>query len=499
MRVLFIGRTDQFDGKSSLTNLAMSLMGLMLKRDPEMQVTWTVPTGTPDDLIAANLLAPLGEAAQRVKVVKCQATFGGRLLGYFLSEPLYHLLAQTKTTTPYDVILCNQPALMPLYRTLLRNKYQAARYNVSTPIVGWQLWVASDRIRKTMEEYVNSDEDILAESMGSMAADQNVWESSFMLDDHLQTVRKWLSPAAIRHIRDTSVMVSEGVDVEGVRKVALQARLDRAADGGMPGLFWGARLANQKKPRTTFPLMREVVGQMEGRVYPLVSTSTAEGGGQGQWAKGNFPDLNVRFDQSRSQFVMNMRQGDVFMSNSPYESYGIGWLEMLAAGMLGVFERAFWTDMLLPDWYPFVTEDPKEQVQMAVALLRDWPNGPLWQEYVPKVRQWLDEEHDERVQAERFLEVLHKAYRQGMEEDEPLARSSIGDVAAQAAEALWDGSTPIPEEDVFAKMQELSDANRDWGKKGDMITRFYLRRCLQLRGWKDTCQSSEVEFVKEEA
>ena len=30
---------------------------------------------------------------------------------------------------------------------------------------------------------------------------------------------------------------------------------------------------------------------------------------------------------------------------------------------------------------------------------------------------------------------------------------------------------------------------------GDMITRMYLRRCLQVRGWEDTCQSNKVEFV----
>lgn len=495
MRVLFLGRTDQFDGKSSVTNVAGNLLGLMLKMRPDLHVTWTVPKDAPDDLLAANFRAPLGEAGSRLEFVKCEATFGGRLLGYFLSEPMYHLLAQAKTTTPYDVILCNQPALMPMYRTLLRNKYQASRYNVATPIVGWQLWVATQQLLIDVPEYVGGELDVLAESMGSLAAEHNVWESQFMFDDHLKTVRKWLSPAAIRKIKESSVLVNEGVDVHGIREYVMEPRLERIRAGGKPGLFWGARIANQKQPRKTFPLMREIVGLMEGQVNPSVSTSTAEGGAQGQWGAQTFPDLNVKFGQSRREFLTNMRQGDVFLCNSLNETYGLAWLEMLAGGLLGVYERKWWTDGLLPDWYPFVTDDPKEQVQMAVALLRQWPDGPLWKEYVPRVLEWLAEEHDENVQAVRFLKVLDEAHAAGLAEDESLSRSSVGSIVAEAAESLWKGE-PLAEDEIFAKMAEVSTANRDWGKKGDMITRMYLRRCLQVRGWRDLNRGREPEFVK---
>lgn len=496
MRVLFLGRADQFDGRSSITNVAGNLIGLMLQKRDDLHVTWTVPRNTPDDLLAANFLAPIGDAASRLEFVKCEATFGGRLLGFFLSEPMYHLLAQAKTETPYDVILCNQPALMPMYRTLLRNKYQASRYNVATPIVGWQLWIATQQLLEDVPEYVGGELDVLAESMGSLGAEFNVWESQFMYDDHLKTVRKWLSPAAIRHIKESSVLVNEGIDVAGIRETVMTHRLARAEANGWPGMFWGARIANQKQPRKTFPLMRDVVNRLEGRVNVAVSTSTPEGGTQGQWASQTFPDLNVRFGQSRREFLVNMRQGDVFLCNSLNETYGLAWLEMLASGMLGVYERKWWTDGLLPDWYPFVTDSTSEQVEMAVALLRDWPNGPLWREYVPKVLEWLAVEHDENVQADRFLQVLDDAHAAGLAEDESLSRSSVGQVLAEAADAIWAGE-PLSEEAIYAQMETMSDANREWGKRGDMITRMYLRRCLQVRGWRDLNRGPKPEFVKE--
>jgi hypothetical protein len=317
-----------------------------------------------------------------------------------------------------------------------------------------------------------------------------------MWDDHIRTVRKWLSPSAIRHIQQSSTLVNEGVDVTGLQatRLARAARRDLLTPR-VPGLFWGARLANQKQPRKTFPLYREIVGRMEGQVNVLISTSTPEGGAQGQWAKDEFSDLPMLFGQNRAQFVRNMQAGDVFLCNSLNETYGLAWLEMLGAGMLGVYEDKWWVKGSLPDWYPFVADGPKDQVEMAVALLKDWPNGSLWRKYVPMVEEWLAEEHDEIQQAVRFRQVLADAHAKGLENDEALARSSVGDVVAQAADDLWSG-TPIPEGDVYARMNDLSEAAREWGKPGDMITRMYLRRCLQVRGWEDTCQTNQVEFVK---
>jgi hypothetical protein len=494
MRVLLLGRTDRFDGKSSVTNVALGLVGKMLQRRDDLHVTWTIPTGIPeDDLVAAKI--PIGEASQRLEFVRCQATFGGRLLGYFLSEPMYHLLSQVKTDRPYDLIVCNQPGMIPAYRTLLRNKYQAGRYSVATPVVGWQLWLATETLLKEAPEYVGGEMDVLAESLGVLGAEVNVWESQIMLDGFLRGITKWVSPHAIREIKRKSVIVNSAIDVSDAEKV-LQARRERIAEGGRPGLFWGGRIAGSKKPRLTFPLMRQVMARMGGDVEALVSTQTESGSDQGKWAKEEFGEFRIQFNQDRAEFLRNMQHGDVFLCNSVSETYGAAWLEMLAAGLLGVFERKTWVEGLLPDWYPFVTDSTDEQVEIAVALLRDWPDGPLWREYVPKVLEWLAAEHDVVGQADAFLEVLDRVFDAAMDEDRALGTGSVGALANEAAEALWNGE-PLPEDEIYRRMNEFSDTSREWGKKGDLISRFYLRRCLQEAGWRDTCQSTRVEFVKE--
>jgi hypothetical protein len=163
--------------------------------------------------------------------------------------------------------------------------------------------------------------------------------------------------------------------------------------------------------------------------------------------------------------------------------------------MLGVFAPAWWNETLLPKWYPFVSEDAGERTKMAAALLKQWPDGPLW-DYVAQVRDWIEEEHNEQRCGTRIGELLREKKAQSLVKDEPKGRSTIGQLADKALWSLWDGSTPVPEQDVFLKMSELSDTDRQWGKHGDLVTPMFIRRALETNGWRDICQSAIVEYVR---
>jgi hypothetical protein len=193
-----------------------------------------------------------------------------------------------------------------------------------------------------------------------------------------------------------------------------------------------------------------------------------------------------------------MSYGDVFMCNSPSESYGVAWLEMLAVGMLGVFEKAWWNETLLPDWYPFVTDSHDQQVQMAAALLKQWPDGPLWSKYSPMVREWIRTEHNEQSTGQRLAALLDDMKQNAILADGGKGTGSVGQLAVRAAELAWAerGSNPaVHEDEVWRRMAALSDSGREWGKSGDIVSRMYLRRCLEANGWRDICRSHQVEFV----
>lgn len=498
MRVLYLSRADEFRDKSSLVIIAKSILGHMLRDDPEMYVTWVVPKGTKDEVLDEYVLKPLGDAAPRMGFVKCMAGLSGRSLGYFLTEDVWYALTQTKVAVPYDVVLSNQLALTPIWHTVLTNRYQASRYAVQVPIVNWQMWTATHQQLAEVPEYYAGEPDVVAESLASLFA-TNVWESEVLYKAHLDTMKRYVQPSVLKQIKDQSHVMANGVDWPNLDAV-FRNRESRIVTGDGPRLFWGGRLANQKKPRVTFPLMQKVataVGLSGERV--VISTNRPESDPDVDWCRSTFPDWALHTGVDRTGFFGLMAQGDVFLCNSPSESYGVAWLEMLATGMLGVFDRAWWNETLLPDWYPFVTDSADEQVAMATALLKQWPDGPLWTEYVPKVRAWIREEHNEVRSAHRLGVLLRSKKTEAMRDQR--ITPAIADLAVDAAWSCLhdrDQEGPIPEEEVWIRMSDLSDTHREFGKPGDLISRMYLRRLLETRGWRDVCRSRQVEFVPPE-
>jgi hypothetical protein len=505
MRVLYLSRADEFRDKSSLVIIAKSVIRYMLESDPEMFVTWVIPRGTKPEILDEYVLAPLGENARRLEFLPVMAGLSGRTLGYFFNEDLWYALTQTKVKTPYDVVLSNQMALTPLYSFLLTNRYQSSRYNVDVPIVNWQMWTATTQQLKEVPEYYAGEADVVAESLSSMFG-TNVWESEVLKKAHLDTIKQYVQPSVVRKVEEQSVVIANGVDwpnldrvweARGRRAYAVEVGDGSIASGSGPNLFWGGRLANQKKPRVTFPLMARV--QTLTGCEVVVSTNRPESDPDVTWARNAFPSWSLHAGIDRTGFFGLMAQGDVFMCDSPSESYGVAWLEMLATGMLGVFAPAWWNETLLPDWYPFRSADPETRVQMAAALLKQWPDGPLWTKYVPKVREWIRTEHNEAECGRRLGELLRGTKAVSLYADRHKGTGSVGQLAVQAANELWppDGEKALPEQAIWDRMTTLSESSREWGKPGDLVSRMYLRRCLETAGWKDVSDGPDVKFVKE--
>jgi hypothetical protein len=209
--------------------IAKSLIRYMLEADPEMFVTYVVPRGTPDEVLAENMLLPMGENAGRLNLVKIAAGVAGRTLGYFMTEDVWYALTQTKVPVPYDVVLCNQMAMVPIYSTVLANRYMNSRYQVNVPIVTHQMWTATTQQLREVPEYFAGEADLIAESVASMFA-TNVWESEVLRKAHLDTIREYVQPSVVRKVTGQSVTIANGVDWPALDRV-YERRMARARGG----------------------------------------------------------------------------------------------------------------------------------------------------------------------------------------------------------------------------------------------------------------------------
>ena len=498
MRILFISRCAKFDGTSSLSNVPRLVVHRMLLEDPHLNVTWLVPRTVDDTQLWKFLIAPLPEEVRpRLTFVKATGYGFDRMVGYFSTEEIWQQLNQARTDTPYDLVVTQQAPLVPSYKSVLMNRMMSSRYNTTTPWVIWHLWTATLSQMEEVPEYYMGEADVAAELMGCYHADLNIWESNYLLQDALRSMRKWFQPAAIKKVIANSTPVHVGVEVDRMDEVYAR-RMERAAAGSKPQLMWASRYANQKKPRISFEQLRKVQIELAAAGMPVgVTVSSSQP--TPEWVTKDYHDWMAYENQDRDGWFNVLSSGDIVLCNSVSEGYGTTWIEMLAAGVLVVFEKAWWNEQLVPDWYPFLAETKQEQVLMAKELAKQYPDGPLWKQFVPRVREWVRAEQSDLASGPAMLDLLRKEFSTALEADEAIARGSIGQLVHNAALAAVETHGPVVTLDqVFAMMSQISESERQWGKKGDPISRVYLRRALQGNGWKDL-GGTEPQFTREES
>ena len=181
MRLLLISRSATFDGTSSLANVPRLVVQRMIKEDPHLFVQWLVPRTASDEQLAEFMWSDLTEDEKgRLKWVKATGHGFERMIGYFSTEEIWDALNQARTKIPYDVVVTQQAALVPTYRSVLMNRYRASRYTVNVPWTIWHLWTATLSQMEEVPEYYMGEPDVLAELTGCYAAELNVWESNYL-------------------------------------------------------------------------------------------------------------------------------------------------------------------------------------------------------------------------------------------------------------------------------------------------------------------------------
>lgn len=94
----------------------------------------------------------------------------------------------------------------------------------------------------------------------------------------------------------------------------------------------------------------------------------------------DFDDLATRFDftgynlqycpKDRADYIRNCQKSGMFICTSVHESFGLMYLELLAAGVVGIFLDKKWIRNLLPD-YKLIT-DKKGLATMVASVYNDY-------------------------------------------------------------------------------------------------------------------------------
>ena len=105
-----------------------------------------------------------------------------------------------------------------------------------------------------------------------------------------------------------------------------------------------------------------------------------------------------------------------FLATSSDESYGIGFLESLYAGLIGVFPDKAWSRQILPPAYPFLFSNDTEAEEMLYLALtrpqwcREQADFAAQQDGSLGMQNWIREKHNAVTFDREFVELVEKFY-----------------------------------------------------------------------------------------
>lgn len=115
---------------------------------------------------------------------------------------------------------------------------------------------------------------------------------------------------------------------------------------------------------------------------------------------------------TKQEYYDMLPSESVFLATSSDESYGIGFLESLYAGLIGIFPDKAWSRQILPPDYPFLFRNDEEAEQMLyLALTRPEACRQMMNRSCNRpIGEWVAEHHNASTFDREFVELVEGFY-----------------------------------------------------------------------------------------
>lgn len=398
---------------------------------------------------------------------------------------MHGLFNAIKGTSPFqDVIISHAPMLTPMLHKVLKSKFP--RFMPSYTCLSVPPFIRTNERKRMAEFNYSGEEEVIGDLLGcvsDLTMVYNQGEKALLLKE----ARRYLSAVSIKRLMDTlHVDFFGGVDLRKTDAIWERRKKKRVE---RPTLFWGGRMVAQKR-WDDWLTMTDQINAIRPNTRFLVSTQESLGSTELAALKAAHPHLEIHTEVNKDRFIEFMLEADVFADLS--RMGGTSFLEMMAAGLIGVFGKSLYTeDYVAPGAeVPVVVERDDEFVRATVAALS---NVETLREKMEGPRNWVREKYDHLGVAERTLDFIEphvKARRADILKGAPVG--SLGQLAANAAKMF---DKPFTFSECMAKCIETSESDREWGKRGDLISRPYLRQLILENGFVDLCDGPEPRFA----
>ena len=208
-----------------------------------------------------------------------------------------------------------------------------------------------------------------------------------VIDDIRVVVNKQMGWRALGQMRHANMLL--GIDCDAVSVFRRDSETD-------PVVQYPAVFANPRKNHELFIEITEMARAMTPfnvRMRLLKSQLTAidiERFGSQEWV-----DVTL-IPGSKQEYYERMEEETAFVACSKDESYGIGYVEALYAGVVGIFVDKPWVYQIVPDGYPFIFKTKEDGAAMLAFVLQDPERArQMISECAGgNIQQWIREHHN---------------------------------------------------------------------------------------------------------
>lgn len=399
------------------------------------------------------------------------------------SAEFWSFVNQRKSPIVYDCVMNQRTALGPLVKKIVKAKTQ--KFSIDVPVFNLMTMIktpfhASGKIDASMY----GEDEVLLDLLCAYS-DYAMVPDATRIEDLLECGRVYLRASKLDELRGRVCGAwFSGFEAERVMKMVQRREHEKVVV---------AYAGRWNKPQKRFDLVLQVMDmlRLDDRLKFVCTSGDFGDEKQIEELKAEHPHVEFKILR-RDEHLANVGNLDVFVYCSAAESFPVTVAEMLVGGVVGVFLDAPWVRRDYAT-YPFVAAG----LENAAAMVR-WVAGNL-----DEARRKIAPVVEELVQRDKSLDRFERMstfMTEKIEQRMTNSGGSLGNLVKQALVAcsLDVGGADVKESMLYERMTQMSESGREFGRKGDMMSRFYLRRLVQGCGWEDVCDGPEVKYRQKE-
>lgn len=390
-------------------------------------------------------------------------------------------LNQDKCKFAYDVIIdWSRPRSLILKKIINESFWES--YRVDMPVVNF-----IDDLCLPGKPHFKNEIQSLIDVMGAVC-DYAAITNTYNRDLLFKAVRSYAQPSLVREIMQRCESVGIPVEFDRFEEIYYQKRangFDKKKD--KVTVFYGGSLMGVKHVDKMVEFV-EKARMMGYDVDMVISTMTSPTEKSKKWEE--YPWLEIHYEVDAEGYVQYLKKGDVYFCFSDSEGGGVGFIEMMASGLVGIYRTQAWLNGRIPPMYPFVGKTWEDCFTIFVTVLKELKereSGVLKTEWFDEVHSWVLENYDAMKVAERVERICKKAVDRAQRK-----RSWVDDVLKESGVLNQD---EISFEEVCKRMKAASKKSVDFGF-GKMVNGFYVRKLMKDNGYEDVGDVNSIVFKR---